>query len=332
MFKKFNGVKIVATGSYLPSRIVTNDEIIKEYGLHMSGEQMETLLGVKERRAAAENEACSDLITKAAQKILISAGISAEELDLIIVSAIPGDGITPPTASAVQGKLGAKCPAMDVGMACTGWTAGIEIALHYLERDNSEKRILVMAGTILSKGVKWTNPMHRAIFGDAAAGVLLEKCSEKEGQFWCFQLWTRGEHRDEIRHEAPWSILPLHIPSKYTGGFYMIEREVLFQALEGYMKSFLDEFWKHSGFNPNTIDVALIHQPSKPLFLKGVKESGIALEKVLQNLAQYGNVIAAEQPLTLDEGIRKGRIKRGDKVFILTYGAGLTGGTAVFQY
>lgn len=332
MFKKFYGVRIAATGSHLPETILSNNDLREKFGLNMSSEQMETILGVKERRAAAENEVCSDLIAEAARRIIESAGISALDIDRIFVSAVPGDGITPPTAAVVQKKIGAKCPATDIGMACTGWLAGIEAALLYLTRNDGEKRILVMGGTILSRGVSWENPLYRAIFGDAAAGVLLEKCPENEENFWYTQLWTDGDYHDTIFFPAEWSVYPPTILPTAVRGFHMAEKKVFFKVLEETMGPFMKNFWKKSNLTPEKIDVALIHQPSLPLFQKGLQESGIDPDKVLQDLLEHGNTIAAEQPLLLDEAICAGKIKRGDIVLLLTYGAGFTGGVGIFRY
>ena len=112
----------------------------------------------------------------------------------------------------------------------------------------------------------------------------------------------------------------------------MANKEVFYKVLEQNMKPFLENFFQNSGLSRDDIDVAFIHQPSLPLFRKGLKESGVAESKVVQDLLMFGNTIAAEQPLSLDTCIRNGKVKRGDKIFLLTYGSGLTGGSAAFKY
>jgi 3-oxoacyl-[acyl-carrier-protein] synthase-3 len=319
------GARIVVTGAYLPDRVVTNSEIM---GLEGSDGSIRRLLGAVERRAVGENEACSDIIAAAATRILESAKISPLELDRIIVSATPGDFLEPCTASVVQYKLRARCPAIDVGMSCVGWVAGIDYALRCLAM--GERRILVMAGTIASRGPTFRNPMHRAIFGDGAGGVLLE--ASDPGQFLAGGLWTDGQYFDVITMPHQMSLHPERVPEEYRGSFYMGRREVIHQALQVNLARFVDEVLTTAGVSNEEIDVAFIHQPSKPLFEEAVKAVGIPRNKLIQDYERYGNTISAELPISLDENVRNGLIKRGDLVLMVTFGAGFSGGILLFRY
>ena len=127
-------------------------------------------------------------------------------------------------------------------------------------------------------------------------------------------------------------VAPETVPEECRGGFYMSERGVFFQQMTAKLGPCFQEFWDNSGLSPDDITVALMHQPSKPLFLEGVRQSGIPLEKVHQNLDRYGNVIAAELPLGLHELFQAGRIQPGDWVLMFTYGAGFTVGITAFRY
>jgi 3-oxoacyl-[acyl-carrier-protein] synthase-3 len=317
--------RIAATGSYLPERVITNSEIL---GLEESDGQIRRLLGAVERRAASEDEACSDIIVKAARRILEAARLSPEEIDRIIVSATPGDFHEPSTASVVQYKLQASCPAVDIGMSCVGWVAGMDYALRCLA--TGDRRVLVLAGTIVSRGNPFRNPMHRAIFGDGAGGVLVEVCGE--GKILSGGLWTQGQYYDVINMPHATSIHPPRIPVEYRGSFFMGRREIMFEALRNHLGLCIDGALREAGWTPEDIDVAFIHQPSKPLFEEAARASRVPREKIIHDYQRYGNTISAELPISLDENVRQGRIKRGDKILMVTFGAGFNAGVLVFEY
>jgi 3-oxoacyl-[acyl-carrier-protein] synthase-3 len=193
-----------------------------------------------------------------------------------------------------------------------------------------ERRILVLAGTIVSKGNVFHNPMHRAIFGDGAGGVLVE-AGESE-QFLAGGLWTDGQYFDVITMPHPTSAHSPRIPLDYQGSFYMGHREVIHKALENNLARCVDEVLATAGVSRDDIDVAFVHQPSKPLFEEAVQAVGIPRSKIIQDYEQYGNTISAELPMSLDENVRNGRIKRGDVVLMVTFGAGFSAGIMVFRY
>jgi 3-oxoacyl-[acyl-carrier-protein] synthase-3 len=317
--------RVAATGSYLPERVITNSEIL---GLEESDGQIRRLLGAVERRAASEDEACSDIIVKAAKRILEMAHLSPEDVDRIIVSATPGDYHEPSTASVVQYKLGAYCPAVDVGMSCVGWVAGMDYALRCIA--TGERRILVLAGTIVSRGNPFRNPMHRAIFGDGAGGILLEAADR--GHFFSGGLWTKGEYYDVITMPHETSLPSPRIPSEYRGSFYLGRREIMFEVLRNNLGACIEGALQIAGLSREEIDVAFIHQPSKPLFEEAARMAGIPRERIIQDYERYGNTISAELPISLDENVRSGRVKRGDKILMVTFGAGFNAGILVFEY
>lgn len=317
--------RIVGTGSYLPERIVRNHDI---EGLEKTNGAVERLLGAVERRAVADDQICSDIITEAARKVLEASEVSALDLDRIIVSATPGDYFEPCTASVVQHKLGASCPAIDVSMSCVGWVAGMDYALRCLA--TGEKRILVMAGTIVSRGTAFYNPMHRAIFGDGAAGVLVEAGGKPH--FRAGMLFTAGQYHEVIMMPNELTIHSPNIPAEYKGSFYMGERRIINQALRNNLRLGFHAVLEASGLTPKDIDVAFIHQPSKPLYEEAVKAVGLPREKLIEDYARYGNTISAELPISLDENVRNGRIKRGDTILKITFGAGFSGGLLIYEF
>jgi len=334
LFKEFKDVQIVSTGVCEPAEVVDNITLLAEIGLtDLTPDKVEDVYGVRERRRAGPRETCATLAARAAEQALATAGMVVAEVDLISVSATPGDAVTPPTSAIVHSLLEAQpgCVATDVERACVGWSASLENVLHQLKK-GPETAALVLAGTVLSRGLHWPQPQYRLIFGDLGAGILLRKCDPGQGQLWYSQQWTFGEHYDKIFFSMPWSVAPLTVPEESRGGFYMSERGVFFEQMADKLGPCFEEFWFNSGLKPDDIAIALMHQPSKPLFLEGVRRSGIPLDKVHQNLAHYGNVIAAELPLGLHELFLAGRIQPGDWVLMFTYGAGFTVGITAFQY
>lgn len=318
--------RIVATGSYLPPRIVKNNDIP---GLEETNGAVERLLGAVERRAVDDGQSCSDIIVEAARRILESAELSPDDIDRIVVSATPGDYFEPCTASVVQHKLGARCPAVDVGMSCVGWVAGMDYALRCIA--TGVQRVLVLAGTIVSRGTPFFNPMHRAIFGDGAGGVLLEACEEK-GRFLAGALWTDGQYHDIITMPNGSSIPTDRIPAEYHGSFYMGDRHTITRALKTNLPMGVEAVLHAAGLTRDEVAVCFVHQPSRPLYEAAVKAVNIGRDRLIEDYAHYGNTISAELPISLDENVRNGRIKRGDAILKVTYGAGFSGGILAYRY
>jgi len=319
------GARIAATGSYVPEKVITNDRLA---GGWETARKLQRLLGAVERRAVRDGEACSDLIVEAARQILEEARLSSLDLDRIIVSATPGDFLEPPTASVVQYKLRARCPAIDVKMSCVGWVAGVDYALRCIA--TGEKRILVLAGTVVSRGDAFNTLMHRAIFGDGAGGALIE--ADERESFLAGGLWTDGQYYTMINLPHPASVHPPGIPESFQGKFYMGPRKIFFDKLREGLAPCVESVLKEARLSKDEIDVAIIHQPSKQLFEAAVKCLEFPREKVIGDFQRYGNTISAELPIALDENVRSGRIKRGDKLLLVTFGAGFNAGVMVLEY
>lgn len=323
-------VKIIATGSYLPERIVTNKEIIEQFkerfseqarkkGRETSPEALEKLLGAQTRHAAAPNEQPSDLVVKTAKKILNNAGISPECLTRIIVTPTPGDNVEPATATIVQRKIGAKCPAYDTHSSCPGWLVATENAAEHIALSSKDELILIIGSALMSRDFPVELVQHLSIFGDGAGGVLLGKAKENEGCILGSELMTLGEYSDIIC----W-------PKK--GNFHMGSGKLLTKLIQDNLKILMGRLWRQTGFGPEDVNFAVIHQPTVPIFEAAVEVSGIPKERVAKNYHRLGNTISAELPITLDEAVTEGRVKRGDIVLFLTFGAGITGGCMLIRY
>ena len=341
--KEIVPVKIVATGRYLPQKIATNEDFIKEFGLEMSPEIQEKLsfIGSREHRVAGLKEQPSDLLTKAGIKILEKAGIKANEITQILVATTLPDLIEPATAAIVQKKIGADdnrwCRTVDLTASCSGWLIGLDFASRIITTSEKSEKVLVLAAALTSR-IPFRSVRHRAIFGDGAGGVLLEKSpSLEESCIYGSEFLSLGEYSDAIYLPAPWSTIPPITPESLRGYFYMSEgyrseKRFLFRLIEKHLPILLERLWKKTGFTPKDIDFAIMHQPSKALFEASVKYSGIPRDKFAYNFDRYGNTVAAELPITLDEYIEMGQVKRGDLVLLVTYGAGITAGAVLLRY
>lgn len=319
----------IVTASYLPEKIVSNEDIVK-MGFKGSSKTLERGLGAKERRAAATDETNADMLFKVAKKILDKAGVLPGELDRIICAAEPCDSAAPDTSCAVQGKLGAVCPAFGISMSCTGWVAGMDIALGCLDR--GEKNILVLAGSRVGSTLYYYNLMHRAIFGDGAGGILLQ--SHHRERFLASGLWTLGQYYSKIFVPYRWSKVPEEIPVEYKDSFYMSDDQKMFfdvmdcSSFLPFANSILDK----AKVKKDDIDLFLLHYASKPLYEHFLKSFDIRREKTFVRFSHQGNTVAAEMPILLDGAISAGRIKKNNLIFIFTYGAGFTAGGLVFRY
>lgn len=320
--------KRVITASYFPEKIMTNHQII-EAGLATTSKALERGLGAMERRVAAPGETAADMMAKVAEKILKKAGYKAQNLDYIICSTDLGDAIEPETATAVQAKIGASCPAFGVSMSCTGWIATLDIALNYLAA--GKKRILLLASSLVGSRAAFYNLMHRAIFGDGAGGMLLEQ--HHQGNFLARSLWTNGNYYYKIFLPFKWSDLPEEIPIEYRGSFYMAEdQKVFFDAMDKYLVPFTNGLLNKAKVALEDIDIFLLHYPSRLLFEHSLKALGFPREKTYNNFKTSGNIATAEMPVLFEEAVSKGIIKKGEKVLMLTYGAGFTMGGIIMQY
>lgn len=334
---KFQGVRIAGTGSYLPERVVSNDELIKQYDLKISSDKIVKAVGVRLRHQAAPTERCSDLAYHASVRALESAGLKPEDLDMILVSANPGDGQTPETSSVLRLRLGLReCPAFDVRMACTGWIAAVQTALMHMTHGGYE-RVLVAASAILSRETNWGNPFYRTIFGDAAGAVVLER-SDKAAAFpWFTRIWsgaTRQEGALTIYHGYPQLSVPTEsVPADWPGNFYMADRSYYFETVSTYLRRHVDEVFADAGCSRNDVDVAFAHFPSRDLCDHAIEASGIPHDRVFNGTDEtVGNIIAAEMPFKIDQAVRSGRLQRGNRVAVVDYGAGFTSGVMLFQY
>ena len=314
--------RVATTGAYFPSNKLSNADLIKSRGENLQPVLLQRALGAAERRAVSPGETGADLLARAGQEILSKAECNPKDLDRIICSLDPGDAVAPSTAVAVQAKLGATCPAYDVTMSCAGWICGVDQGLRALA--SGEERVLVLAGSTVGSSLPFKDLKHRAIFGDGAGGILLE--AAQPGDLLATALWADGRYYSRIFAPYNWSSHPGDIPQEYKGYFYMDpDQNVFFDQLTRVLPPFFKRLLLEADVAIEDIDHFFLHQPSAPLFEHSLKLlKMIPRSKVLDLFATYGNIVSAEMPVMLEEGIKTNRVKRGDLICMVTYGAGFT--------
>lgn len=323
-------VSIIGTGSYLPEKILTNAEL--EKSVETSDEWITTRTGIRERRIAAEGETTSDLASKAALSAMENAGITADEIDLIIVATITPDMFFPSTACFVQAKIGAKNAAcFDVSAACAGFLYALEIAQQFIT-SHTYDTILVVGAEKLSSIVDWTDRNTCVLFGDGAGAAVLRHRGNGHGVISTFMASDGG--LSDI----------LYIPG--GGSRFPITKDNADQRLNC-IKMNGKETYKHAvtsmldaankalaDANLKATDLACIipHQANLRIIEAIADRMKVPMERFMINLDRYGNTSAGAVAIALDEANRTGRMKEGDYILLVVFGGGLTWASSVIQW
>lgn len=316
------GVKVNArisgTGFFVPSRIVTNQDIV-ESGVDTSDEWIWEKIGVRKRRWVSENEQTSDLAARAGKMALADAGVKAKELDAVIVATISGDMVTPATACIVQEKINAKnASAFDINNACTGFVFGMEVAAKLIE-GKSCKKILLIGADAPSRFLQKDERTTYVIFGDGAGAVVLEKGNGKRGVIASY-LRSDGSRSDMIcvPPKQPYSI---HMDGRAVKAF---AENALPDAVKGALK--------RAGLGMGKLDFIISHQANYNIIKAGIAALGLGMDKTLTNIHKYGNTVGATIPIALHEAVKQKKIKNGNIVALAGFGDGLTWGANIVRW
>ena len=323
-------VGILGTGSYLPEKVLTNADLEKM--VDTNDEWIVSRTGIRERRIAAPDEASSDLSVKAAKKALEKAGISAEEIDMIIVTTVTPDMNFPATACLVQDQLGAKKAAtFDLSAACTGFIYGISAGAQFIAT-GVYKYVLVIGVECLSRILDWTDRNTCVLFGDGAGAAVLGPVEEGYG-FMSFELGGDGSGGNLLNLPAGGSRLPASEKTVRERLHYvnMSGREV-FKFAVRVMGNATEEALAKAGLSKEDIDFLVPHQANIRIIDSAVKRLGLTEDKVVVNLDRYGNMSSASIPVALDEAVQRGQIKKGDTMVLCGFGGGLTWGATVLKW
>lgn len=315
--------QILGTGSYLPAKRVSNDDLAKR--IDTSDEWITTRTGIKARHLAADNEKTSDLAVQAALKALEDAKIPAQEIDLIIVATATPDMQFPATATIVQQKLGIEgCPAFDVQAVCAGFMYAITTANAYI-RSGMAKKALVIGADIFSRILDWNDRTTCVLFGDGAGAVVLG-ASEEAGIIHS-KLHANGAHLDLLK-----------VPAQMSEGavcgspFVTMDGQGVFKFAVKQLAAVADEVITEAGYSADQIDWLVPHQANKRIIESTAKHLGLSMDKVILTVAEHANTSAASIPLALDAGIRDGRIRRGQMLLLEGIGGGFAWGAVLMKY
>jgi 3-oxoacyl-[acyl-carrier-protein] synthase-3 len=325
-------VIIAGVGSYAPAKVLTNEDLSKM--VDTTDEWIRTRSGIRERRIAAPDEACSDLALKAATAALADAKVSAADIDLLIVATCTPDLPLPSTACLVQHKLGipAHATCFDIAAACSGFLYALEIAYGQLQT-NRYKRALIIGAEKLSTITDWTDRTTCVLFGDGAGAAVLTKSDEPGKGILGTDLGADGEFVDNLYIPAGGSRTPASADSvaKRDHCIRMNGREV-FKSAVRVMETVAREMMEQHKLTPDQISLVIPHQANIRIIEALAGNLELPLDKFVVNLDRYGNTSSATIPLALDEARRAGRIKPGDLTLLVAFGAGLTYGAALVRW
>jgi len=315
--------RIIGTGSYLPAKVVTNDDLART--VDTSDEWIRTRTGIHSRHVAAEGELASDLALHASQKALQAARLDYADIDLIIVATTTPDIIFPSTACILQSKLGvAGCPAFDVQAVCSGFVYGLTIADLFI-RSGQARHALVVGTEVYSRILDWSDRGTCVLFGDGAGAVIVA-ASEQPGIL-AAKLHADGSHKEM-----------LCVPGSVHGGkvsgspFVHMDGGAVFKFAIRVFEEGANEVLQVAGLDVSDLDWFIPHQANIRIMEATARKIGLPREKLIATVHHHGNTSAASIPLALDEAVRDGRILPGQTLLLEGVGGGFTWGAVLLRW
>ena len=319
--------RIAGTGSYLPEKILTNADLEKI--VETSDQWIRERTGIQQRHIAAEGQTTVDLAEQAALRAMEAAGVSAAELDLIVMGTTTPDIIFPSSACLLQARLGANgCPAFDVNAACSGFIFALTTADKFI-RSGAAKTVLVVGSETLTRMLDWSDRNTCVLFGDGAGAVVLKADAETG-------ILSTHLHSDGGKKEL------LYNPVGVSAGFKLDEKNAgvrvlmagsdVFKYAVKALDSVVDEALEANGIDKAQLDWLIPHQANLRIIEATAKRLAMPMDRVVLTVHKHGNTSAASVPLALDEAVRSGKVQRGQLVLMEAFGGGFTWGSALVQY
>lgn len=323
-------VGITGIGSYLPEKIITNADLEKM--VDTSDEWIISRTGISERRIVAENEATSDISIIAAKRAIEDAGLKPTDIDLIILGTITPDMPWPSTACIIQDKLGAKnAAAFDLSAACSGFVYGMSVGMQFIQTGHY-RRVLVIGAESLSRITNWEDRNTCVLFGDGAGAVVLEAVPEGYGIL-SFELGSEGSGSNMLGVYGGGSRTPTSLSTiENKSHFISMNGSEVYKFAIRIMEESTLRVLDKAGLSVNEIDYFVPHQANIRIVNASAKRLKIPSEKVKVNLDRYGNTSGASIPIALDEAVKEGKIKNGDNIVLIGFGAGLTWASSVIKW
>src|SRR5262245_34205339 len=327
---KGRSCSITSFGSYVPPRILTNAELEKI--VDTSDEWITTRTRIKERLIPAENEFTSDMAAKAAQRAMDKAGLTADQIDLIIVATITPDMPFPNTACLVQHKLGAmRAAAFDVEAACSGFIYALEIGQQFI-MSRTYETVLVIGAERLSSIVNWKDRNTCVLFGDGAGAAILQHRPEAHGLLTAC-MGADGEKAMLLCMPGGGCRIP-PTPESILAGLHHLQMDgkETFKSAVNAMYNAALEALRRCEVDISQIKLVIPHQANRRIIDAVGDRLGVRPDQIFVNLDRYGNTSAASVAIALDEAVEQGRLKRGDLALMVVFGAGLTWAAAVIEW
>ena len=319
--------RIAGTGSALPKQVVTNDDLAKR--VDTSDEWIATRTGIRQRHVAGEGETTVSLGEEAARKAMEAAGVTPDEIDLIVFGTTTPDLIFPSSACLMQARLGiAGCPAFDVNAACSGFIYALAVADKFV-RSGDYRCALVVGSETLTRMVDWNDRSTCVLFGDGAGAVVLKADSDTG-------ILSTHLHADGSKKELLWNPVGVSAgfkPEEPNAGVkvVMAGNEVFKHAVKA-LDSVVDETLQANGLDRHDLDWLIPHQANLRIIEATAKRLDMPMERVIVTVDKHGNTSSGSVPLALDAAVRSGRIQRGQLVLLEAFGGGFTWGSALLRY
>ncbi|MEY2410638.1 MAG: 3-oxoacyl-[acyl-carrier-protein] synthase [Verrucomicrobiota bacterium] len=321
---------ITSVGSYVPEKILTNADLEKT--VDTTDEWIFSRTGIKTRRIAADNEFTSDMAAKAAQRAMDRAGITADQIDLIIVATITPDMMFPATACLVQAKLGARrAAAFDIEAACSGFIYAMEIGQQFI-MSRTHETVLVIGAERLSSIVNWKDRNTCVLFGDGAGAAILQHRPDAHGLLTAC-MGADGNKAMLLCMPAGGSRIPATTDSVEAGLHHLqMDGKETFKNAVTAMCTAAQEAMRRCEIDISQIKLVIPHQANRRIIDAVGERLGTQPSQIFVNLDKYGNTSAASVAIALDEAVSQNRVERGDLVLLVVFGAGLTWAAAVIEW
>ena len=318
--------RIAGTGSYLPEKVVTNHDLEKM--MDTTDEWIQERTGIKRRHLAADGETTSDLALAAARQALDMAGITAEDIDLIIIGTTTPDKVFPGTACIVQRRLGiGGCGAFDIQAACSGFVYGLDLGDRYI-RTGAAKNVLVIGAETLSRLTNWEDRTTAVLFGDGAGAVVLQE-SDEPGII-STHIHADGQYEDLL--QVPQGVSNGYDITRAGEAFIQMNGNAVFRRAVATLDSIARETLDRNNIDKHDLDWFVPHQANMRIITAAAKKLDMPMERVIVTVDEHANTSAASIPLALDVAVRDGRIKRGELLLFEAFGAGFTWGSALLRF
>ena len=318
--------RIAGIGSFLPEKVLTNKDL--EEMMDTSDEWIRDRTGIKRRHIAGEGETTGSMGLEAARRALDDAGVSPDEIDLIVLGTATPDKVFPSTACIVQRQLGIKgCPAFDVHAACSGFLYGLDLAHRYIKTGGAKKAIVIGSET-LSRITNWEDRGTAVLFGDGAGAVVLEACDEPG--ILATHIHANGEY-EELLHVQQGISIGYDV-TRRGEAFIEMQGNAVFKRAVATFDAIARETVADLDGHLDDIDWFVPHQANMRIIKAAARKLKIPMERVIATVDEHANTSGASIPLALDQAVRDGRIKRGDTLLMAAFGAGFTWGSAMVKY